>query len=218
MRVGDTRDLVISLLQTPLPTVARHKAASCSEIKSLNPEADNGEYTLYPFPTDKDVSLRVYCHDMGSGNPKEFLSLPSGPDENYAIVIPDRLDQNYMYVQHCTGPLQNPYSEAGTTKFSKLRITFEGSRVEVIQDDYTFAQTTGLQGCAKGRFKVDLTGTELSLAPGVHWEMGSYWPKYLTIQDMFISEDRKTTFDPLLTSHVGKITCPQHLGQIAEED
>ncbi|KAI8513979.1 positive regulation of extrinsic apoptotic signaling pathway via death domain receptors protein [Branchiostoma belcheri] len=28
----------------------------------------------------------------------------------------------------------------------------------------------------------------------------------------------QTTFDPLLTSHVGKITCPQHLGQIAEED
>ncbi|KAI8509190.1 hypothetical protein Bbelb_130380 [Branchiostoma belcheri] len=28
----------------------------------------------------------------------------------------------------------------------------------------------------------------------------------------------QTTFDPLMTSHVGKITCPQHLGQIAEED
>ncbi|KAI8494553.1 Serine/threonine-protein phosphatase 2A regulatory subunit B'' subunit alpha, partial [Branchiostoma belcheri] len=28
----------------------------------------------------------------------------------------------------------------------------------------------------------------------------------------------QTTVDPLLTSHVGKITCPQHLGQIAEED
>ncbi|KAI8485721.1 hypothetical protein Bbelb_365550 [Branchiostoma belcheri] len=28
----------------------------------------------------------------------------------------------------------------------------------------------------------------------------------------------QTTFDPLLTSHVGKITCPQHLGPIAEED
>ncbi|KAI8496080.1 hypothetical protein Bbelb_259220 [Branchiostoma belcheri] len=28
----------------------------------------------------------------------------------------------------------------------------------------------------------------------------------------------QTTFDPLLTSHVGKITCPQHVGQIAEED
>ncbi|KAI8494283.1 hypothetical protein Bbelb_280430 [Branchiostoma belcheri] len=28
----------------------------------------------------------------------------------------------------------------------------------------------------------------------------------------------QTTFDPLLTSHVGKITCPQNLGQIAEEE
>ncbi|KAI8490861.1 hypothetical protein Bbelb_312800 [Branchiostoma belcheri] len=28
----------------------------------------------------------------------------------------------------------------------------------------------------------------------------------------------QTTFDPLLTSHVGNTTCPQHSGQIAEED
>ncbi|KAI8487888.1 hypothetical protein Bbelb_343360 [Branchiostoma belcheri] len=114
LKVVNTRELVISLAQTPLPTVSTQidvptttpdtgpRAAACSEMKSLNPAAGDGEYTLYPFPMDNDVSIRVYCHDMASGSPKEFLSLPAGPDENYAIVSPDKLSWEYG----CTGSLQ----------------------------------------------------------------------------------------------------------------
>ncbi|XP_066301926.1 uncharacterized protein [Branchiostoma lanceolatum] len=80
------------------------KPASCSEVRSLNPKYGDGEYTLYPFTTNKDISLRVYCHDMASGNPKEFLTLPKGPDENYAIVFSDRLADSAG--GRCTGPLQ----------------------------------------------------------------------------------------------------------------
>ncbi|XP_078611054.1 tryptase-like [Branchiostoma floridae x Branchiostoma japonicum] len=179
-----------------------HKPTSCAEAKSLLSNANDGEYTLYPFSTDSDVALRVYCHDMASGEPKEFLTLPSGPDENYAIFFGDRLASQ----SQCTGPLQDPWDKRGTTKFSKLRIQFDTSRIEVIGDDYTFAETTGpndvaygqagdcysaQQGCAKGTFKVDLTGTGLALAPEVHWVMGPHYPASLTINDMFVSEDRK---------------------------
>ncbi|KAI8501946.1 hypothetical protein Bbelb_203580 [Branchiostoma belcheri] len=181
-----------------------HKATSCSEVKSVNPAADDGEYTLHPFSADNDVSLRVYCHDMTSGNPKEFLTLPAGPEENYSIVSPDQL----VYRSQCSGTLQRDQyvSRAGTTKFRKLRIKFENSSVEVIRDDYTFASTcgpneisyahagdcySGVQGCAKGTFKVNLIGTELKLAPGVHWALQEWYPASLTINDMFISTDRK---------------------------
>ncbi|XP_035658048.1 A disintegrin and metalloproteinase with thrombospondin motifs 9-like [Branchiostoma floridae] len=174
---------------------ADHKPTSCAEAKSVRSNTNDGEYTLYPFSTDSDVSLRVYCHDMASEKPKEFLTLPSGPDENYAIFFGDRLQ---------------PFARRGTTKFSKLRIQFHTSRIEVIGNDYTFAQTTGpndvayghagdcytaAQGCAKGTFKVDLIGTGLELAPEVHWAMGPTYPGYLTINDMFISEDRKPLAD-----------------------
>ncbi|XP_035660181.1 uncharacterized protein LOC118404906 [Branchiostoma floridae] len=180
------------------------KPTSCVEAKSLLSNANDGEYTLYPFSTDSDVSLRVYCHDMASAEPKEFLTLPSGPDENYAIFFADRLSNAYQW--QCTGPFQGQYAARGTTKFSKLRIQFEPSRIEVIGNDYTFAETTGpndiaygqagdcysaRQGCAKGTFKVDLTGTGLELDPEVHWVMGPTYPGSLTINDMFISEDRK---------------------------
>ncbi|XP_078580655.1 uncharacterized protein LOC144864451 [Branchiostoma floridae x Branchiostoma japonicum] len=183
---------------------ADHKPTSCAEAKSVRSNTNDGEYTLYPFSTDSDVSLRVYCHDMASEKPKEFLTLPSGPDENYAIFFGDRLVPQNMF--QCTGPLQQPFARRGTTKFSKLRIQFHTSRIEVIGNDYTFAQTTGpndrpygyagdcysaAQGCAKGTFKVDLIGTGLALAPEVHWVMAHTYPGYLTINDMYISEDRK---------------------------
>ncbi|CAH1246529.1 LPA [Branchiostoma lanceolatum] len=181
------------------------KAASCAEAKSLHLVNQDGEYTIYPFSTCKDVSIRVYCHNMASGKPKEFLSLPSGPESNYAMIFAERLTD--VYGGRCDGPLQDPYStRAGTTTFSKVRIKFENSRIKVIRDDYTFARTIGYnnvsyaeagdcyswkQGCAKGTFQVNLTGTELQLAPDVHWVMEERHPEYIAINDMFISEDRK---------------------------
>eukprot|EP00058_Branchiostoma_floridae_P015298 XP_002600786.1 hypothetical protein BRAFLDRAFT_95072 [Branchiostoma floridae] len=199
----DVRELLGDIFTRTNTGSYKSCAASCSHIKLLNPTAEDGEYTLFPFPNN--VPLRVYCHDMASENPKEFLSLPSGPDENYAIVFPDRLTD--ASGGQCTGPLQQPYTaRAGTTKFSKLRIKVENCRVEVIRDDYTFAETTGpnkidfghagdcyswKQGCAKGMFKVDLTGTELALAPDVEWTLEERYPASLTINDMVISDDRK---------------------------
>eukprot|EP00058_Branchiostoma_floridae_P027320 XP_002612811.1 hypothetical protein BRAFLDRAFT_82167 [Branchiostoma floridae] len=181
---------------------AGHKPTSCVEAKSLSSDTNDGEYILYPFATDSDVSIRIYCHGMASGEPKEFLTLPSGPDENYAVIFAGRM----RYAYQCTGSLQDPWANRGTTKFSKLRIQFDTSRVKVIRNVYTFAQTTGpndvpygkaadcysaKQGCAKGTFKVNLTGTDLALAPEVHWVMGPHYPASLIINDMFISEDRK---------------------------
>eukprot|EP00058_Branchiostoma_floridae_P009843 XP_002595331.1 hypothetical protein BRAFLDRAFT_87568 [Branchiostoma floridae] len=82
-----------------------HKPTSCAEAKSLRSNANDGEYILYPFSTDSDVALRVYCHDMASGTPNEFLALPSGPEENYAIKFGDQLvRENAM--RHCAGPLR----------------------------------------------------------------------------------------------------------------
>ncbi|KAI8494032.1 hypothetical protein Bbelb_283790 [Branchiostoma belcheri] len=178
------------------------KAASCSEMKSSFPASKDGEYTLHPFSTCEDVSLRVYCHNMASEQPEEFLTLPSGPENNFANIFADRLYNGGQ----CDGQLQGPYARrAGTTKFSKIRIKFENSKVKVIRDDYTFASTVGynnvsygeagdcyssMQGCAKGTFKLNLTGTDLSLASDVHWVMDERYPDYLRINDMFISEER----------------------------
>ncbi|XP_078576750.1 uncharacterized protein LOC144862258 [Branchiostoma floridae x Branchiostoma japonicum] len=181
------------------------KPASCTEAKSLYLTSEDGEYRVYPFSTCRDVFIRVYCHNMASGNPQEFLSLPSGPESNYAMIFAERLAD--AVGGQCDGPLQDPYSKrAGTTMFNKIRIKFEKSRIKVIRDDYTFARTLGYnnvsyaeagdcyswkQGCAKGTFEVNLMGTELELAPDVHWVMEERHPENIAINDMFISDDRK---------------------------
>ncbi|XP_019642895.1 PREDICTED: uncharacterized protein LOC109484115 [Branchiostoma belcheri] len=180
-------------------------AASCLEMKARRGSAEDGEYTLYPFSAHQDTSVRVYCHNMSSDNPQEFLTLPAGPDNNFAHRYGPRLQWSGAIWYRCTGPLFGYWGAmAGTTKFSKVRISFEDSNVRVILDDYTFATTEGkyvpygmagdcyspTQGCAKGTFQVDLTGTEFVLAPGVQWGMFATWPGELTINDMSISADR----------------------------
>ncbi|XP_078607085.1 uncharacterized protein LOC144879470 [Branchiostoma floridae x Branchiostoma japonicum] len=185
-----------------VPTCATDvRATTCHEAKAMNPTGGDGEYTLYPFTACTDVSISVYCHNMASENPEEFLSLPSGPEKNYAIVFADRLIHGHL----CDGPLQDQSADAGTTMFNKIRIKFENNTIMVIRDDFTFAKSNGYndvsyaeagdcyswtQGCAKGTFQVNLEGTDLELAPHVDWIMEG-WPGYLTINDMFISQDRK---------------------------
>ncbi|XP_066295887.1 A disintegrin and metalloproteinase with thrombospondin motifs 9-like [Branchiostoma lanceolatum] len=203
LTVVNTHGLLNSLGQTDLTTTV---STSCREVKSRRSAARDGEYTLYPFSTCPDVSIRVYCHNMSSNNPAEFLPLPSGPDSNFASRYGDRLQWSSAVWYRCTGPLFGYWNQAGTTKFSKVRVKFENSAVKIIQDDYTFSTTTGnndvpygvsgdcyspRNGCARGTFQVDLTGTELVLAPSVQWVMFATWPGDITVQDMHISGDRK---------------------------
>ncbi|KAI8500221.1 hypothetical protein Bbelb_217870 [Branchiostoma belcheri] len=203
LKVVNTRRLLNSLAETGLLSA---DPASCLDVKSSRRSAQDGEYTLYPLSFCGDTPFRVYCHNMSSDNPQEFLTLPAGPDNNFAHRYGPRLQWSGAIWYRCTGPLFGYWGEAGYTKFSKVRIAFEESKVRIIQDDHTFATTEGnnyipygtagdcyspTQGCAKGTFQVDLTGTELVLAPGVQWGMFATWPGELTINDMYISEDRK---------------------------
>ena len=52
---------------------------SCSDVKSIYSKAEDGEYRI--TLADGNQSL-IYCYGM-SGTPKEFLSLPAGPDRNF---------------------------------------------------------------------------------------------------------------------------------------
>ncbi|KAI8514594.1 hypothetical protein Bbelb_071850 [Branchiostoma belcheri] len=70
---------------------------------------------------------------------------------------------------------------------------------------------------------VDLEGVRISDTEQDYFKRGIKEAIYIRALQPSLNRDGgryrlQTTFDPLLTSHVGKITCPQHLGQIAEED
>ena len=49
-------------------------------MKSIYSKAEDGDYRI--TLADGNQSL-IYCYDM-AGTPKEFISLPAGPERNFA--------------------------------------------------------------------------------------------------------------------------------------
>ncbi|XP_033106286.1 A disintegrin and metalloproteinase with thrombospondin motifs 20-like [Anneissia japonica] len=129
--------------------------------------------------------LEIYCHQMDSSNPKEFLSLKN-ERENYSEIYPKRLLNPYdcpnkgRRDDNCRCTLQG-HDDAGYTSFNKIR--FNVTTMEVIVDDATFSSTKeghfvpfGTAGdcysakkCLQGQFRMNFDGTGLELAQTASW-------------------------------------------------
>ena len=55
---------------------------SCLDLKTKTNITRDGEYSI--FFAGKNVT--IYCHQMDSSMPKEYMTLPSGEDENYSEI------------------------------------------------------------------------------------------------------------------------------------
>jgi hypothetical protein len=98
--------------------------ATCQELRSANPSAVDGEYTLY-VGGDVKRPWAAYCHDM-AGSPREYLTLVNtGSGANFS-----------QYTAGDASPGQDV-----RTSYSKLRIDPVTLRVHVA--DQTFAQSSG---------------------------------------------------------------------------
>lgn len=83
---------------------------------------------------------QVYCHRMSSKEPREYITLAAGPDQNYATIYGQRLAQPYScpYIDNradllsprCTNCVSNIYQKAGETRFSKIRFQVENMTVD----------------------------------------------------------------------------------------
>ena len=152
---------------TPVPTTAP-MPSSCAEIKRQNPDAEDGEYTLY-LGKDEAKPIQIYCSNM-AGYPIEFVTLiGNGEMSNYASV-------NF------------PEHEL-LTQFERIRIHIGSLTID--PTDRTFTSTTGsvptngeqqvndfgrALGCnegqigtATGRANIDLTGTGFALSSAVEF-------------------------------------------------
>ena len=136
--------------------------------------------------------IRIYCFAMDTDKPYAFITLESGPENNFAIIYDKRLRDRFQ----CNGPVMPQiYQESGSTSFSKVRIDL--TTLRIIDDDFQFAQSSGNKripygtagdcysmnqgNCRKGQFKIDLTGTLLSVRSDVTWQPQGL-PKGIRIQ------------------------------------
>lgn len=158
----------------------RCRPLTCLEAKKRN--SKDGEYTLLIGGRN----MSIYCHNMMTNEPKEYLTLPAGDRENYAEIYNKRL----LNPHSCPHDGQrndscNCVSEhgaiSGRTMYKRVRIDVE--KLIILANDYTFSRTDGAKrveygkagdcyssaDCPQGRFSINLGGTYLKLSSKVNW-------------------------------------------------
>ncbi|XP_067203568.1 A disintegrin and metalloproteinase with thrombospondin motifs 9 isoform X2 [Linepithema humile] len=155
---------------------------SCLEIRRRLKTSTDGEYRLLIGGRN----MTIYCHGMSSIEPREYLTLPAGDNENYAEIYDKRLKNPHVCPFHgqrndscnCVSDLG---TVSGKTMFKRVRI--DPARLHIIANDYTFSWTKGMKRveygkagdcysltkCPQGSFSIDLRGTALRLSPEVTW-------------------------------------------------
>ncbi|XP_031846558.1 A disintegrin and metalloproteinase with thrombospondin motifs 15 isoform X2 [Nomia melanderi] len=164
----------------------------CNQIK-CHPTTCLEARKHYKDTEDRDYHLLVgrrfmliYCHGMATSEPKEYLTLPAGFEENYAEIKLRRVTnhQSCSYNGqrnnscHCA---TNSNAISGRTMFGRIRI--DPVKLYILVSDYTFSRTEdtkrvnyGMVGdcysrayCSQGRFSINLNGTLLKLSSEVNW-------------------------------------------------
>ncbi|KAJ8269787.1 hypothetical protein COCON_G00123940 [Conger conger] len=145
-------------------------SASCREVQEKEGVRADGEYHLRV----KSRLLQIYCAEMQSDFPKEYVTLRSGLTDNYSEVYGFRLQNpfecpfNGSRRQDCA--CRNDYPAQGYTLFHRVRLDLTSMRI--ITTDLLFSQTP--LGRA-GQFSINLTGTGLKVAESVKWvSQGNY--------------------------------------------
>ncbi|XP_071745117.1 A disintegrin and metalloproteinase with thrombospondin motifs 9 isoform X2 [Lepeophtheirus salmonis] len=156
--------------------------ASCFDVKQREKTSKNGEYQI--LFAGKNIS--IYCHEMESPIPKEYVTLITGPDENYSEIYglrlqrPDSCPYNGARNDSCDC-FRDSTRREGRTNFHKIRVN--ATSLKVNTHDFTFSSQ--IQGqivpygeagdcystsnCPQGRFSINLLGTGLRVSSNTGW-------------------------------------------------
>ncbi|XP_067292715.1 A disintegrin and metalloproteinase with thrombospondin motifs 20-like [Pseudorasbora parva] len=160
--------------------------ASCRELQMKAGVRTDGEHHIKL----QAKILRVYCAEMQSEVPREYVTLRS-QTENYSEVYGYRLQNpfecpfNGSRRQDCA--CRNDYAAAGYTVFQRVRLDL--STMRIITTDVKFSQTLfgrsvpfasagdcySAAKCPQGQFSINLSGTGLTVAESTKWvSQGNY--------------------------------------------
>lgn len=124
--------------------------------------------------------MEIYCHNMNTDSPVEYVTLRKGNQENYSLFYSKRSTD----VSRCENG-KGTHDESihyGTTRFNKVRINI--NTLQIMDDDFEFSQTVGRPqkfatggdcysnsgSCPQGDFFVNLEGTSFRIRPTTMWE------------------------------------------------
>ncbi|XP_049533836.1 A disintegrin and metalloproteinase with thrombospondin motifs 15 isoform X6 [Anopheles darlingi] len=148
---------------------------NCKDAQSRH--RTDGEYMIQVNGT----SVRIYCHGMATATPIEYLTLTSGPVENYAIYINRRAaDANKCQVSD--RDWTDETNSYGATHYRKIRLQLP--TLQVITNDFQFTNSSGKKQsfgsagdcysntgrCPQGDFAINLEGTPFRIRPRTVWK------------------------------------------------
>ncbi|XP_030629632.1 A disintegrin and metalloproteinase with thrombospondin motifs 20 [Chanos chanos] len=161
--------------------------STCREVQMKEGIRKDGEHYLKV----KSKIIQIYCAEMQTNFPKEYVTLRSGQTDNYSEVYGYRLQNpfecpfNGSRRQDCV--CRNDYPAAGYTLFHKVRLDL--STLRIITTDVQFTETLlgrpvpfatagdcySAAKCPQGQFSINLTGTGLKVAESTKWvSQGNY--------------------------------------------
>ena len=98
-------DNVLHILYCSSSSIVIHifLSVDCASKRKLNNQSKDGHYTFHVAgPSGGNIELLIYCHDMDSASPKEYLSLPGGKQRNYISASSEKINgcpqNNGMFV------------------------------------------------------------------------------------------------------------------------
>ncbi|XP_015414045.1 PREDICTED: A disintegrin and metalloproteinase with thrombospondin motifs 20 [Myotis davidii] len=160
---------------------------SCKEIQGENNITKDGDYYL----NIEGRIIKVYCADMHLEDPKEYISLVKGEEDNFSEVYGFRLQNPYECPFNGSRRLDcectNDYLAAGHTVFSKIRIDLTSMQIKTT--DLLFAQTVfgkavpfatagdcySAARCPQNQYSKILSGTGMKISSTAKWlAQGSY--------------------------------------------
>ncbi|XP_054631701.1 A disintegrin and metalloproteinase with thrombospondin motifs 20-like isoform X1 [Dunckerocampus dactyliophorus] len=160
---------------------------SCREVQMRQGVRMDGEYYLKV----RSRTLQIYCAQMETDFPKEYVTLRSGQTDNYSEVYGYRLlnpfecPDNGSRRQDCS--CRKDYASAGYTLFHKIRLDL--STLRILTTDLRFSHTPvgrpvpfatagdcySAAKCPQGQFSINLIGTGLRVAEATKWtSQGNY--------------------------------------------
>ncbi|XP_021098765.1 A disintegrin and metalloproteinase with thrombospondin motifs 20 isoform X2 [Heterocephalus glaber] len=154
---------------------------TCKDIQVKNNITEDGDYYL----NIKGRIIKIHCVGMHLENPKEYLSLVKGEEDNFSEVYGLRLQNPYECPfngsrrKDCK--CKNDYLAAGYTVFSKIRIDLTSMQIKTT--DLLFSQTLvgkavpfatagdcySASRCPQGQFSINLAGTGMKISSTAKW-------------------------------------------------
>ncbi|RXN04231.1 A disintegrin and metallo ase with thrombospondin motifs 9 [Labeo rohita] len=189
----------------------QRRLVSCSEVHA---GIDNYEYSLnssldcpgtppedilpcFRLPCPAPHTWRVgiwgpiYCSEMNTDSPKEYITLITGEEENfsevfgYRLMDPTQCPSNLSRREDCH--CRRDYTAAGLSTFTRVRIDL--TKMAITTTDWKFAfiheghrvpfATAGdcysAARCPQGRFRINLSGTGFKVTDSTRWiSQGNY--------------------------------------------